>query len=448
MTEIAIWLLRWTLAGAALSTIVIAAAYLLERSGRTVGLHLYRISLLAALMAPIIAFAPPVLTFAATPPASAELSAPTSQTANVSAIEREAPAPVAGDRADAGLSDVLPDALAIALIALWTAGAGLAAMRRQRSASQLSRAFRSGAPYPLSFVECRLSADTRAPLIFGVLRPRMLAPADFAEWSPAEREAVLRHEAAHVARGDLVWAALGDAVSVLYWWMPPVTTLTSQHILATEEACDSASLGGDDRHEYARALLAITRRVGQHVTAGLAATGPSLRRRIDRLIAPQRSFSFAAPIAAFAAAGSIALALTGPAAAQVDHFRIYIFNAADGTSDTYAISDGARATAAVVQGCVGQRSANAAAIVNQLEARIGNGAQDELNPVTIVGPGSQIDLGPCEPSPARDVSNEDGLVLVVDASENQARRLIRQIHALPRADQMEMMAELGLGDRR
>jgi hypothetical protein len=277
----------------------------------------------------------------------------------------------------------------------------------------------------------------------------MLAPANFPEWPPAELEAALRHEAAHVARGDLLWSALGDAVGILYWWMPPVKALTRQHILATEEACDSAAFGDSgDRHEYARALLAITRRVGQHAAPGLGATGPMLRRRIERLIAPQRAFPFAAYVAVFAAAASITLALSGPAAAQIDRFKIYIFTAAGGTADTYALSDGVRATAATVRSCVGGRTPNASTLIDQLEARIDNGRDDELHPVTIVGPGSRIELGSCVHGPARDVADEDTLVLVVDASENQARRLIRQIHALPREDRNEMLAELGLDDRR
>jgi beta-lactamase regulating signal transducer with metallopeptidase domain len=448
MIDIAIWLLRWTIAGAGLGIVVLATAYVLERSGRGAGLHLYRIALLAAFVAPMIALAPPVLTFSATPTASAEPYRSSSAFQERAVRPPEASAPVAknGNRAAAG--GAASEIFAAVLIAVWAAGVTFAAMRRQRSASRLSRAFRNGAAYPTSFVACRLSADTRAPLIFGVLRPRMLAPENFSTWSAAEREAVLRHEAAHLARGDLVWAAVGDTVSIIYWWMPPVTALARQHILATEEACDAASLrGSDDRHEYARTLLAITRRVGQHATPGLAATGPHLRRRVERLIAPQRSFTFGAPIAALTAAASMVLALAGPAVAQVGHYQIYIFIAAGGTADTYVLSDGARATAATVQSCVGSRSPNASAIVDQLEARIGNGAQDELHPVTIVGPGSEIDLGECQPRSMRDVADEDTLVVVLDASERQARRLIRQIHALPRTEQREMLAELGLSDR-
>lgn len=449
MTDVAIWLLRWTIAGAALSTLVIAAAYLLERRGQAVSLHLFRAALLAALMAPMIALAPPLLTFAATT-VLFETERPFSRTVEQPAIERlETPAPIAQDRAPEWLDGASLNVYAIALISVWLAGVAFGAAQRLRSASQLSRAFRNGASYPTSFVECRLSADTRTPLVFGLLRPRMLAPADFSEWPAAEREAVLRHEAAHLRRGDLVWAALGDAVRMIYWWTPPVAILARQHMQVTEEACDSASIGGgENRHDYARTLLAITRRVGQHAAPGLAMTAPGLHRRIERLITPQGNGpTFAAAAAIVATAACVVLALSGPAAAQGERIRIYIFNAAGGTSDTYAFSDGTRAAAATVQSCVGRRLPNATTLVDQLEARINNGEHDELNPVTIVGPGSRIELGSCEPSLARNDHAEDNLVLIVDASKHQARRLIRQIHALPRADQREMLAELGLSDR-
>jgi hypothetical protein len=171
-----------------------------------------------------------------------------------------------------------------------------------------------------------------------------------------------------------------------------------------------------------------------------------LRRRIERLITPQRSgLALTAPVAALAAAACALLALSGPAAAQGEPIQIYIFNAAGGRSDTYAFRKGYHTAAAVVESCVGRRSPNASAIVDQLQARIRNGQPDELNPVTVIGPGSRIELGSCDP---RDQHNEDSLVLVVEASERQARRLIRQIHALPQEDEGAMLAELGLSDRR
>ena len=443
MIDVAIWLLRWTLAGVALSAIVVAAVYALERIGRVVPLMLFRAALIAALSAPMLALVPPVFTFTAPGTGYVE-----PDRLSPRFMEKRAAPPVvtADDRLtneqSAPASDVLINGIAGAVLALWASGAAFAAISRQRSYRRLSRAFRDGAPFSGSVVECRLSADAPTPLVFGVLRPRMLAPADFRDWAHSEREAVLRHEAAHARRGDLVWAFVGDVVNVAYWWAPPVRFLVSQHLLATEEACDSASLAaGQHRHDYARALIAVARRVGgQSPPPGLAMTASSLRRRIERLTSRDRRATSGLPVLAAGAAAAVMLALSAPAAAGLTPYRIYIFDSADGTS-TYALSDGERATGAVFETCVGRLLPNAAAVIDGLEARIHDGRKDGLTVVWAPGPGSKTDIGPCAPKEPRD---GDTLVLITDAPKRQARRFIRQIEARPRFPQQEMAADLGL----
>ena len=451
-TDAAIWLLRWTLAGAAISVIVIAAVYALRKAGRVVRVEAVRAALLAALAAPIVALAPPVFTFSApgAPYEHPERLVPRF-------VEKPGVEPAGATAPEAQRAMRLTPAsdasgfFAGALVAVWLAGAAVAAVTRQRSVWRLARAFRSGAPFPAPAVECRLSADVPAPLLFGILRPRMLAPPDFGEWSDEEREAVLRHEAAHARRGDLVWAFVGDLVRIFYWHAPPIGVLVSQHTLATEEACDLASLGRrDDRHDYARALIAVARRVGRHASPGLAMTASSLRRRIDRLTAPAKDGGAMSNLSVLlaGAAAALALALSAPAAAGSSQYRLYIFNAVDGAT-TYALSDGQRAAAALVEQCVGRLLPNAAAFVDALEARMQSDKDDELDPVWIVGRGSSIELGSCREKESRDEetedhSDEDSLVLVTDASEKQARKFIRQIDALSRAQRRQMAAQATL----
>lgn len=464
MIEAAIWLLRWTLAGVGLSVIVVAAAFAFERAGRAVSLKIFRAALIAALAAPAIALAPPAFTVSA--PGTA-FSEPDSFVPRF--IEPRgagiagATAARAQDREDPTSGLAVPDdTLADAFVFLWVAGVAFAAFSRQRSLARLSRAFSRGAAFPASFVECRLSADAPTPLLFGVLRPRMLAPADFHEWPNAERDAVLRHEAAHARRGDLVWALLGDAVRILYWWAPPVRVLVSRHMLATEEACDSASFArNEDRHDYARTLIAVARRVGGHASPALAMTASGLRRRVESLISPRknRDAAFAYPIIAVGAAAALMLLLAGPATAGLHAFRIYIFDAANGTSSIYALSDGERAAAAIVENCEGRLLADVAEFVDDLESRIHNGGEDELNPVWITGPGSRVEIGPCgaqEPDEtdesddadaADDADDKDSLVMITNVSKKQARDFIRQIDALSASERAEMAAQLGLERR-
>ena len=443
MIDAAIWLLRWTLAGVALSAIVIAAVYALERRGRVVRLTLFRAALIAALSAPMLALVPPVFTFTAPGTGYVEPGRLAPRFMETGGAQ---PVATADDRLtneqSAAAADIWVNAIAGAVLALWAAGAACAAISRQRSYRRLSRAFRDGAPFPGSIVECRLSADAPTPLVFGVLRPRMLAPADFRDWADTEREAVLRHEAAHARRGDLVWAFVGDVVNVVYWWAPPVRFLVSQHLLATEEACDSASLAaGEDRHDYARALIAVARRVGeQSPPPGLAMTASSLRRRIERLTSRDRGATSGLPVLAAGTAAAVMLALSAPAAAGPTPYRIYIFDSADGTS-TYAVSDGQRATAAIFESCVGRVLPNAAAVIDGLEARIHDDKKDGLTVVWAPGPGSKTDIGPCAPKEPRE---GDTIVLITDPPESQARRFIRQIERRFRSPPPEMRAELGL----
>jgi beta-lactamase regulating signal transducer with metallopeptidase domain len=447
MIDAAIWLLRWTLAGAALGAVVVAAAYVFERKGRAVSLGLFRATLLAALAAPVVALVPPVFTFSGPGSAYVEpdslvprfIEKPDSEPAgNVIAAAPE-------QKHSAPRAAISADAIAGALLALWITGVALAAISRQRSHSRLAQAFHRGTPFPAPFIECRLSADAPTPLIFGVFRPRMLAPEDFCEWPAAEREAVLRHEAAHARRGDLVWAFLGDVVRTLYWWAPPVRFLVSRHILATEEACDAVSFSrSEDRHDYARTLIAVARRVGGHASPGLAMTASSLRRRIERLTNPEtrRGLLTGFTVLAAGAAAAFTLALTEPAAAA-GKFRIYIFNPADDRSSTYAASDGQRATAAIVEQCVGRLLPNAVALVDEMEARLETDDKDKLSVVWVVGPGSETEFGPCHKNDER-ASDHDSLVLITDASERQARKFIREIHGLSGGDREQMAAELGI----
>lgn len=442
MIDVAVWLLRWTLAGVALSAIVIAAVYALEKRGRVVRLTMFRAALLAALAAPMLALVPPVFTFTA-PGTYAEPDRLVPRF-----IEKRDAKPIAA--ADDGLKEeqsalaqiVSIDAVAGALFALWAAGAAFAAISHQRSYRRLSRAFRDGEPFPASIVECRLSADSPTPLLFGVLRPRMLVPADFPDWADTEREAVLCHEAAHARRGDLVWAFVGDVVRIAYWWAPPVRFLVWQHLLATEEACDSASFARDeDRHDYARALIAVARRVGGHASPGLAMTASGLRRRIERLTSHERGAISGLPVLTASAAAAFMLALSAPAAAGPYPYRIYILVSSDETS-TYAVSDGERATAAVFEKCVGRLLPNAAAIIDGLEARIQDDKEDELKTIVWApGPGQVTGLGSCV---QKEPPDNDTLVLITDASEKQARRFIRQIEAHSRSPLRGLKAELGL----
>jgi HEAT repeat protein len=161
-----------------------------------------------------------------------------------------------------------------------------------------------------------LSPAVSGPVVFGAIRPRVLAPEDFEAWPAADREMAMAHELEHVRRGDLAWALVADIVCVLYWPSPLLRALGALHTRATEEACDASTLQAvGDRHLYAHALVGIARRMNETRVAGLAMTRPSgVTGRVDAVLSPLRRGPLANTAALVgAAAMGFAVVLVGPA---------------------------------------------------------------------------------------------------------------------------------------
>src|SRR5690606_2376308 len=76
------------------------------------------------------------------------------------------------------------------------------------------------------------------PLTFGLVRPRIVLPAGMADrLSAVELELILRHEVAHVRRGD-PWMVVGEvAVQWLFWWNPLVRRIANELSRLREQIC-------------------------------------------------------------------------------------------------------------------------------------------------------------------------------------------------------------------
>src|SRR5258708_21348290 len=66
----------------------------------------------------------------------------------------------------------------------------------------------------------RESSDVIAPVAVGVLRPSVIFPAGWRDWTPATRRAVLAHEFAHLRRHDVLVAAFARLVQCVLWFHP------------------------------------------------------------------------------------------------------------------------------------------------------------------------------------------------------------------------------------
>jgi beta-lactamase regulating signal transducer with metallopeptidase domain len=95
------------------------------------------------------------------------------------------------------------------------------------------------------------------PMVIGIWRPTIVLPDPApASWEQPQWEAVLLHEAAHIARGDH-WAGLAQRVAViLFWWCPLVHLMARRLNALRENICDDCALQGPcDRFAYAELLV-------------------------------------------------------------------------------------------------------------------------------------------------------------------------------------------------
>jgi len=106
----------------------------------------------------------------------------------------------------------------------------------------------------------RLRSDLAGfgPVLLGVLRPRVVLPADFeARFSPDEREVVLAHEQAHQSAGDHLVNAAAALIRCACWFNPLAHLAVRSLRLDQELACDATVIARhpERRRSYAEAML-------------------------------------------------------------------------------------------------------------------------------------------------------------------------------------------------
>jgi TonB family protein len=126
---------------------------------------------------------------------------------------------------------------------------------------------------------------------WGLLRPRLLLPAHARHWSDDRIHIVLRHELAHVRRGDWIVQMAADALRSLYWFNPLLWIACTRLRRESEQASDDAVLEtGVPAREYAAHLLEIARtyrRSGPKWAPAMPMARPStLERRIAAMLNP------------------------------------------------------------------------------------------------------------------------------------------------------------------
>jgi len=146
-------------------------------------------------------------------------------------------------------------------------------------------------------VGLRQSNRVDGPVLAGWWRPVILVPAGFLSGlPPAQVEALLLHELAHVRRHDVLVGRLQAVVETLLFFHP-ATWWISKNVRQAREACcdDLVVQAGSERTTYAQALTALAERAveGRATAWAPAASGGSLLDRIQRLVVPPEAPSTA-----------------------------------------------------------------------------------------------------------------------------------------------------------
>ena len=207
---------------------------------------------------------------------------------------------------------LIPGLTSVVLIGLWTA---LAAWRLGKLAWQCCRLHSlkhrgTSAPEDLRTVFERLSGDmgmrrktylltspeSAAPVAIGFYRPAVLFPARLLDGiEPLRLEQVLRHELAHVSRGDDWTNLFQQTVKAVLFFHPAVWWLSRRLTVEREIACDDHVLAAT-RTPRAYALLLTefaSRMQSRESAAALAAWSHKnqLEERITMILNPNRNNS-------------------------------------------------------------------------------------------------------------------------------------------------------------
>jgi TonB family protein len=224
------------------------------------------------------------------------------------------------------------------LLLIWAAGASIFLARLMLgllAAAHITRSARG--------VDGILYSDrATTPITWGFLRPVVILPAYTSAWTAVERDLVIRHEQAHIARRDWLWQMLASLLTAVFWFHPLMWLANFQLRREAENAADDLVLSaGAPASDYAGRLLDVARRL-----SGLAAPAPvvamvrgsRLETRVRSILDPS-SRRASAGILVRCAIALAAAALIFPIAVtrQKVHAQGKVYKMADGVSQPRVI---------------------------------------------------------------------------------------------------------------
>jgi len=188
-----------------------------------------------------------------------------------------------------------------------------------RLADQIGRDFSLKRPVQL------LQSDHPSLLVtWGLLRPKVILPRAAQSWTEDRAAIVLRHELAHIRRGDWIVQIAGELLRTAYWFNPLLWIACTRLRLESEQACDDEVLtSGVEAPDYATHLVELARLLktesAPRLPAPAIARASSLERRIRAMLDARlirtpttRSARFITAAALFTFTVALAAAQTGP----------------------------------------------------------------------------------------------------------------------------------------
>jgi beta-lactamase regulating signal transducer with metallopeptidase domain len=207
------------------------------------------------------------------------------------------------------------------LAVIYVAVAVALALRTVVRKRQLARALETARAATLAGAPCPVLVHRElGPMVVGLIAPRIVLPEAMLDGGSASDTAlgcVLRHEVAHLRRGDPWLSAAMAVVLVVLWPVAPLWIAVARIRHLVELACDEAALAGADaaqRRTYGHVLLDVAEQ-GSLAFAGAGSLhfGSTLRARIEA-IALQRPWPRAVQggLVAAAVATAAACSSAGP----------------------------------------------------------------------------------------------------------------------------------------
>ncbi|MGQ0633099.1 MAG: SUMF1/EgtB/PvdO family nonheme iron enzyme [Planctomycetaceae bacterium] len=166
----------------------------------------------------------------------------------------------------------------LVLLTVWALGAALMLATLLRGTRRVTRAAAScptlttgplvdlttqlAARLGLAAPTIHLGPAGAVPMVWGLLRSRLLLPAEAAEWAPASLSAVITHELAHLRRRDLLTLLVAHVARAAQWFNPLAWYAVGRVRVEQEQACDDFVLREGMRpSEFAAHLVDVASRL-------------------------------------------------------------------------------------------------------------------------------------------------------------------------------------------